>query len=92
MHREWVKKQPSEEIPEGQGRRRDSVVDETRHKSSASCASTNSSFLARNFPMRCFILKSSSIAELEESVRSGVWKTQRHNEPVLGGFCAAGDV
>lgn len=94
MHRDWVKQQqpepPSPAIlehpPEGEGRRRESIVDvdELKHKSSASCASTNSSFLARNFPMRCFILKSATTSELEESVRTGFWRTQRHNEPVLG--------
>jgi hypothetical protein len=73
-----------------------------RHKSTASYASTNSSFLARNFPQRIFILKSNTIVsvttgfedpltksyqtELEESKRSGTWRTQKHNEPILGMF------
>ncbi|ORY22021.1 YT521-B-like domain-domain-containing protein [Naematelia encephala] len=99
MHREWVKLQsppavdpvPSpaspavlEHPPDGEGRRRDSIIDATTaHKSSESYASTNSSFLAKHFPRRVFILKSLTTAELEESVETGTWKTQRHNEPIL---------
>lgn len=46
--------------PEGEGRRRESIINaiNAQHKSSASMASTNSSFLVRNFPKRFFILKS----------------------------------
>ncbi|WWD18701.1 hypothetical protein CI109_103155 [Kwoniella shandongensis] len=99
LHREWVKDQeqkvprqtstastsssssvpPSpavlEHPPEGEGRRRESIIgNEGKHKSSSSFASTNSSFLAKHFPRR---------AELEDSVKTGTWRTQQHNEPVL---------
>ena len=49
-----------EQPPEGEGRRRESIMNaiNERHRSSASMASTNSSFLVRNFPKRYFILKS----------------------------------
>lgn len=87
-----------EHPPEGEGRRRDSVVaaleqDQQldpasaappKHRSSHSYASTNSSFLTKHFPKRIFILKSATTAELEQSVKTGTWRTQRHNEPVLG--------
>nr|XP_018262113.1 uncharacterized protein I303_05128 [Kwoniella dejecticola CBS 10117]OBR84271.1 hypothetical protein I303_05128 [Kwoniella dejecticola CBS 10117] len=77
-----------EHPPEGEGRRRESIIKEGRepikhHQSSGSFASTNSSFLARHFPKRIFILKSLTTAELEESVQTGTWKTQGHNEPIL---------
>ncbi|OCF39336.1 hypothetical protein I317_06871 [Kwoniella heveanensis CBS 569] len=84
-----------EHPPEGEGRRRDSIVKDDHdndhrvdrivgtHKSSGSFASTNSSFLARYFPRRYFILKSMTTRELEESVQNGTWRTQRHNEPIL---------
>lgn len=49
----------------------------------ASFASTNSSFLARNFPERFFILKSLSQFDLDLSVEKGLWATQKHNEGVL---------
>ncbi|WWC88422.1 uncharacterized protein L201_003333 [Kwoniella dendrophila CBS 6074] len=69
-----------EHPPEGEGRRRESVIKEGvvhgKHQSSGSFASTNSSFLTKNFPRRVFILK-------KESVQTGTWKTQRHNEPIL---------
>ncbi|KAG9014917.1 hypothetical protein FRB90_005107 [Tulasnella sp. 427] len=51
--------------------------------SSGSYASTNSSFLARYFPKRYFILKSLSEYDLNLSVDRGVWATQPHNEPIL---------
>ncbi|RSH90889.1 hypothetical protein EHS25_010065 [Saitozyma podzolica] len=75
-----------EHPPDGDGRRRESIVDgelDTRHKSTNSYASTNSSFLARHFPRRIFILKSITTAELEESAKTGIWRTQKHNEPIL---------
>ncbi|WVF68839.1 hypothetical protein IAT40_003612 [Kwoniella sp. CBS 6097] len=82
-----------EHPPEGEGRRRESIVKDhhdarvdgamSKHKSSGSFASTNSSFLARHFPRRVFILKSMTTRELEESVQNGTWRTQRHNEPIL---------
>jgi hypothetical protein len=92
-----------EHPPEGEGRRRDSIVNaaaEARHRSTNSYASTNSSFLVRHFPRRFFILKSATTVstveilieprpiltwqeELQEAVKTGTWRTQRHNEPVL---------
>lgn len=102
MHREWIKRQEGEtlspsavEPPDGEGRRRESIINKVDHKSSGSCASTNSSFLLKHFPKRVFILKSLSTvsapigltdlkAELEDSVKTGTWRTQRHNEPILG--------
>ncbi|KAJ7456738.1 YT521-B-like domain-containing protein [Mycena galericulata] len=57
-------------------------------------ASTNSSLLARHFPQRFFILKSLTRQDdLDLSVRSGLWATQRHNEGVLDrAFRTAQDV
>jgi hypothetical protein len=75
-----------EHPPDGDGRRRESIVDgelDNKHKSTNSYASTNSSFLARHFPKRIFILKSITTAELEESAKTGIWRTQKHNEPIL---------
>ncbi|KAG8691891.1 hypothetical protein FRC11_006472 [Ceratobasidium sp. 423] len=45
--------------------------------------STNSSFLARNFPKRYFILKSLTQFDLNISVDRGLWATQAHNESTL---------
>ncbi|KAH9480757.1 YTH domain-containing protein 1 [Psilocybe cubensis] len=56
----------------------------TKHSSSSgSYASTTSSFLARYFPKRYFILKSLTQEDLDLSVQRGVWATQRHNEEIL---------
>ena len=49
-----------------------------------SFASTNSSFLARYFPKRYFILKSRTLEELEMSTKEKTWSTQLHNEAILG--------
>lgn len=52
-----------EHPPEGEGRRRESIVNvaaDIKHKSTNSYASTNSSFLVRHFPRRFFILKSAT--------------------------------
>jgi hypothetical protein len=55
-----------EQPPEGEGRRRESIaaVNDARHESTNSMASTNSSFLVRHFPRRFFILKSLSTVSL----------------------------
>ncbi|EUC67348.1 YTH domain protein, partial [Rhizoctonia solani AG-3 Rhs1AP] len=45
--------------------------------------STSSSFLARNFPKRYFILKSLTQFDLNISVDRGLWATQAHNESTL---------
>ncbi|TFK52353.1 hypothetical protein OE88DRAFT_1734362 [Heliocybe sulcata] len=55
----------------------------TKKSSSGSYASTNSSFLARHFPKRYFILKSLTQFDLDLSVEKGLWATQRHNETIL---------
>ncbi|KAI6030485.1 YT521-B-like domain-containing protein [Pisolithus orientalis] len=52
-------------------------------RSVSSYASTNSSFLARHFPKRFFILKSLTRYDLDLSVERGLWATQKHNEVVL---------
>ncbi|KAJ7790719.1 YT521-B-like domain-containing protein [Mycena leptocephala] len=55
--------------------------------------STSSSMLARHFPQRFFILKSLTREDLDLSVRTGVWATQRHNEGILDrAFRTAADV
>ncbi|KAJ7274010.1 YT521-B-like domain-containing protein [Mycena rebaudengoi] len=51
--------------------------------SSGSYASTNSSFLQRHFPQRYFILKSLTRDDLDLSVQTGFWATQKHNEGIL---------
>ncbi|KZV73221.1 hypothetical protein PENSPDRAFT_311894 [Peniophora sp. CONT] len=51
--------------------------------SSGSFGSSNSSFLAKYFPQRYFILKSLTQYDLDLSVQKGVWATQRHNEGIL---------
>ncbi|GAB00023.1 uncharacterized protein L969DRAFT_19606 [Mixia osmundae IAM 14324] len=48
-----------------------------------SSASTSSSFLARHFPKRYFILKSHTEEDLQKAVEHSIWSTQSHNEPVL---------
>ncbi|GAA5937922.1 uncharacterized protein JCM15063_005413 [Sporobolomyces koalae] len=50
---------------------------------SAGTTSTNSSFFAKHFEKRWFIMKSHDEADLKLSVESGLWATQPHNEPVL---------
>ncbi|CED83177.1 Putative signal transduction protein involved in RNA splicing [Phaffia rhodozyma] len=49
----------------------------------SSQASTDSSFLARYFPVRYFILKSLTSTDLDTSTEKGLWATQPHNEQVL---------
>ncbi|KAJ6464666.1 YT521-B-like domain-containing protein [Mycena vitilis] len=51
--------------------------------SSGSHASTNSSLLRTHFPQRFFILKSLTREDLDLSVQTGVWATQKHNEGIL---------
>ncbi|KAF9013077.1 YT521-B-like domain-containing protein [Cyathus striatus] len=51
--------------------------------SSGSYASTNSSILSRHFPQRYFILKSLTQYDLDLSVETGLWATQKHNEGIL---------
>ncbi|KAJ7256853.1 YT521-B-like domain-containing protein [Mycena haematopus] len=51
--------------------------------SSGSHASTNSSLLRQHFPQRYFILKSLTQDDLDKSVHTGVWATQKHNEGIL---------
>ncbi|KAJ7075817.1 YT521-B-like domain-containing protein [Mycena belliarum] len=69
------------------------VVRTAGSASSGSFASTNSSLLTRHFPQRFFILKSLTRDDLDLSVRTGVWATQKHNEGVLDrAFRTAQDV
>ncbi|KAH8822952.1 YT521-B-like domain-containing protein [Flagelloscypha sp. PMI_526] len=44
---------------------------------------THSSFLARYFPCRYFVLKSRSRSSLEDAIRDETWSTQVHNEVEL---------
>lgn len=56
----------------------------SKHSSSSgSYASTDSSVLTRYFPKRYFILKSLTRYDLDLSVESGLWATQKHNEGIL---------
>ncbi|KWU45205.1 hypothetical protein RHOSPDRAFT_33148 [Rhodotorula sp. JG-1b] len=64
-------------------KRRKSNVSLNSSSASIGSASTTSSFLARHFERRYFILKSHDISELQKSVETGMWATQPHNEPVL---------
>ncbi|KAF8120627.1 YT521-B-like domain-containing protein [Boletus edulis] len=63
------------------------TVEGANHKvptqSPSSFASTSSSFLARHFPKRFFILKSLTRYDLDLSTERGVWATQKHNEAIL---------
>lgn len=55
-----------------------------KHSSTSdSYSSSNSSFLARHFPKRYFILKSLTEHDLDLSVQTGFWATQKHNEGIL---------
>ncbi|ORY73582.1 YT521-B-like domain-domain-containing protein [Leucosporidium creatinivorum] len=60
---------------------------------SISTTSTTSSFLAKHFEKRYFILKSHDEGDLKLSIDRGLWATQLHNEPVLDqAFHTAKDV
>ncbi|BEJ12196.1 hypothetical protein CspHIS471_0206560 [Cutaneotrichosporon sp. HIS471] len=90
MHRAWVeqhKQLDMKQSPKAQNLELpdhpNSQSSSSHHRSSASFASTNSSFLVHHFPKRYFILKSLSITDLEEAVQTRQWKTQRHNQPIL---------
>ncbi|KAJ7738379.1 YT521-B-like domain-containing protein [Mycena metata] len=50
---------------------------------SGASGSTNSSLLRAYFPQRFFILKSLTRDDLDLSVRTGLWATQKHNEGIL---------
>ncbi|KAL4261699.1 YTH domain containing protein [Pleurotus pulmonarius] len=60
-----------------------SQMPKTQSSSSGSFASTNSSILAKYFPQRFFILKSLTQYDLDLSVETGLWATQKHNESIL---------
>ncbi|ORY84676.1 YT521-B-like domain-domain-containing protein [Leucosporidium creatinivorum] len=51
--------------------------------SGSSTSSTTSDLFAEHFPKRYFILKAHDVFSLEESIRTGLWSTQGHNEAVL---------
>ncbi|KAJ7435951.1 YT521-B-like domain-containing protein [Mycena latifolia] len=98
-YRELRKEQGNEQQGREQGRERDvdnqsdSETASTSSNLSGSVASTNSSLLHRHFPQRYFILKSLTLDDLDLSVRTGMWKTQKHNEGVLDrAFRTAKDV
>ncbi|KAJ7769123.1 YT521-B-like domain-containing protein [Mycena maculata] len=83
---------PSDDPPTRGGRPPPRPVDSNSSGSHAS-GSTSSSLLTRHFPQRFFILKSLTRDDLDLSVRTGVWATQRHNEGVLDrAFRTAQDV
>ncbi|KAJ7447633.1 YT521-B-like domain-containing protein [Mycena latifolia] len=107
MHSRWVKAKSEkyrelrkEQGAEQQGREQDqgqtesdSETASTSSNLSGSIASTNSSLLHRHFPQRYFILKSLTREDLDLSVRTGKWTTQKHNEGVLDrAFRTAKDV
>lgn len=66
---------------DGEDRRRKKL--EHSSSSGSYASSTTSSFLARHFPRRYFILKSLTQHDLDLSVEKGLWATQKHNESVL---------
>ncbi|KAM0756608.1 hypothetical protein T439DRAFT_321311 [Meredithblackwellia eburnea MCA 4105] len=57
--------------------------DDDGNEEQSSGKSTTSSFFARWYPKRFFVLKAHSNHDLEDSVKSGLWRTQAHNEVVL---------
>ncbi|KIL66781.1 hypothetical protein M378DRAFT_74540 [Amanita muscaria Koide BX008] len=77
-----VRVKPSHSLSssDGEDRRRKKLE---HSSSSGSYTSTTSSFLARHFPRRYFILKSLTQHDLDLSVEKGLWATQKHNESVL---------
>ncbi|KAJ7774154.1 YT521-B-like domain-containing protein [Mycena maculata] len=95
LHKQWVKGEPqSRSEKESPYRSRSGSLE---HDAGSSCSgasgSTTSSLLVHHFPQRFFILKSLTQGELDTSVRSGVWATQRHNEDILDrAFRTAQDV
>ncbi|KIY71142.1 hypothetical protein CYLTODRAFT_144494 [Cylindrobasidium torrendii FP15055 ss-10] len=54
-----------------------------KSSSSGSFGSTTSSVLTRYFPKRYFILKSLTQYDLDLSLQTGLWATQKHNEGIL---------
>ncbi|KAJ7435950.1 YT521-B-like domain-containing protein [Mycena latifolia] len=98
-HREQRKEQGNEQQGREQGQEWDVDSESnletasTSSNLSGSFASTNSSLLQRHFPQSYFILKSLTQDDLDLSVRTGVWTTQKHNESVLDrAFRTAKDV
>ncbi|KDE04692.1 hypothetical protein MVLG_04915 [Microbotryum lychnidis-dioicae p1A1 Lamole] len=59
------------------------IDEESGDSSGDSTASTRSSFFSEYFPKRFFVLKAKESEHLQESIRSGLWSTQGHNEDVL---------
>ncbi|GAA5870507.1 hypothetical protein JCM1840_004784 [Sporobolomyces johnsonii] len=70
--------EPTNEAPRAFANRRQSSGEV-----SAASGSTTSSFLAKHFEKRWFIMKSHDEGDLKLSVETGLWATQSHNEPVL---------
>ncbi|KAJ7447631.1 YT521-B-like domain-containing protein [Mycena latifolia] len=97
--RERRKEQSTEQQAREQGRERDvdnesdAETASTSSNLSGSVASTDSSLLRHHFPQSYFILKSHTRDDLDLSVHTGMWKTQKHNEGVLDrAFRTAKDV
>lgn len=80
MHRDWIKQQPQQAPQSPDLDSSPAITPEACHtarsvagsgdsapKSTASCASTNSSFLTRYFPMRIFILKSANVVRCDRT-------------------------
>ncbi|BGP35624.1 hypothetical protein JCM10296v2_007465 [Rhodotorula toruloides] len=91
MHRAFVREQQvrmaerQREIARSEGEEAEGVKGRrmSAGASSIGSTSTTSTFLAKHFERRYFILKSHDEADLRKSVETGVWATQPHNEPVL---------
>ncbi|KAJ7358216.1 YT521-B-like domain-containing protein [Mycena albidolilacea] len=97
--REWVEAESAAHSKSERDTDKDKDASTLQASGSASTGSehastsTSSSTLARYFPQRFFILKSLTREDLDVSVRTGVWATQRHNESVLDrAFRTAADV
>ncbi|KAJ7889066.1 YT521-B-like domain-containing protein [Mycena olivaceomarginata] len=104
MHNHWVKDR-KRDTESGAGSKSERDTDKDKDASALEASglaipgsehgstSTSSSMLVRHFPQRFFILKSLTREDLDLSVRTGVWATQRHNESVLDrAFRTAADV
>ncbi|CAK5270622.1 unnamed protein product [Mycena citricolor] len=68
LHRQWIEEQRG---------------DSGMSSSTEGSQSTSSSMLQAHFPHRYFILKALSQDDLDTSVQTGSWTTQKHNEGVL---------
>ncbi|KAF7288616.1 hypothetical protein MIND_01428200 [Mycena indigotica] len=92
MHTGWVKANKASRRASGSGglsaltevsRPGPTPLSSRSGSGSHASASTDSSMLRENFPQRYFILKSLTRDDLELSIKTGLWATQKHNEGVL---------